>query len=150
LGIRREKQSLGYATPSIESEDITKIPTANFTSNLSGKVAGLSIKTSGNVGGSVDVPLRGYRSMSGNSQVLFVVDGAPMINSSSAINASGLSIDTGNTTSDINPEDIAEVNVLKGAAATALYGSRAANGAIIITTKKGKRSNKLDLDVSSS
>lgn len=150
LGIRREKKSLGYATQSIESEDITKTPTANFTSNLSGKVAGLSIKTSGNVGGSVDVTLRGYRSMSGNNQVLFVVDGAPMINSSSAINTSGLSVDTGNTISDINPEDIAEVNVLKGAAATALYGSRAANGAIIITTKKGKRSNKLDLDVSSS
>jgi len=107
LGIRREKKSLGYATQSIESEDITKTPTANFTSNLSGKVAGLSIKTSGNVGGSVDVTLRGYRSMSGNNQVLFVVDGAPMINSRSAINTSGLSVDTGKTVCDINPADIA-------------------------------------------
>ena len=150
LGIKREKKSLGYATQSIKADDVTKSPTNNFTSNLSGKVAGLSIKNSGNVGGSVDVTLRGYRSMSGNNQVLFVVDGSPLISSNSAINTSGLSIDTGNTISDINPEDIAEINVLKGAAATALYGSRAANGAIIITTKRGKKSDKLDIDFSSS
>ena len=150
LGIKREKKSLGYATQSIKADDVTKSPTNNFTSNLSGKVAGLSIKNSGNVGGSVDVTLRGYRSMSGNNQVLFIVDGSPLISSNSAINTSGLSIDTGNTISDINPEDIAEINVLKGAAATALYGSRAANGAIIITTKRGKKSDKLDIDFSSS
>ncbi len=150
LGIKREKKSLGYATQSVKSEDVTKTPTSNFTSNLSGKVAGLSIKNSGNVGGSVDVTLRGYRSMSGNNSVLFVVDGAPLINSFSSINSSGLSVDTGNTISDINPEDIAEINVLKGAAATALYGSRAANGAIIITTKKGRRSDKLGIDFSTS
>ena len=150
LGIKREKKSLGYSTQSVQADDVTKSPTANFTSNLSGKVAGLSIKNSGNIGGSVDVTLRGYRSMSGNNQVLFVVDGAPLINSSSSITGSGLSIDTGNTISDINPEDIAEINVLKGAAAAALYGSRAANGAIIITTKKGKKSKKLDIEFSSS
>ena len=150
LGIKRERKSLGYATQSVKAEDIVKSPTNNFTSNLSGKVAGLNIKSSGNIGGSVDVTLRGYRSMTGNNSVLFVVDGAPLINSYTSINTSGLAIDTGNTISDINPEDIAEVNVLKGAAATALYGSRAANGAIIITTKKGKRSQKLDIDLSSS
>ena len=150
LGIKREKKSLGYATQSINSEDVTKSPSANFTSNLSGKVAGLSIKSSGNIGGSVDVTLRGYRSMDGNNSVLFVVDGAPMINNYTNITGSGLSVDTGNTISDINPEDIAEINVLKGAAATALYGSRAANGAIIITTKKGKKSSKFDIDFSSS
>ncbi|MCZ2083573.1 MAG: SusC/RagA family TonB-linked outer membrane protein [Flavobacteriales bacterium] len=150
LGIKREKKSLGYATQSIKSDDITKSPSSNFTSNLSGKVAGLNIKNSGNIGGSVDVTLRGYRSMSGSNQVLFVVDGAPMMNSGNSITSSGLNVDTGNSISDINPEDIAEVNVLKGAAATALYGSRAANGAIIITTKKGRSSNKLDIDFSSS
>ena len=150
LGIKREKKSLGYSTQSIKADDVTKSPTNNFTSNLSGKVAGLSIKNSGNVGGSVDITLRGYRSMSGNNQVLFVVDGSPLISTNSAITSSGLAIDTGNTISDINPEDIAEINVLKGAAATALYGSRAANGAIIITTKRGKKSNKLDIDFSSS
>ena len=150
LGIKRERKSLGYATQSIKSEDVTRTPTANFSSNLSGKVAGLNIKNSGNIGGSVDITLRGYRSMAGNNQVLFVIDGAPMINNSTSINTSGLSVDIGNTISDINPEDIAEINVLKGAAATALYGSRAANGAIIITTKKGKASQKLDIDFTSS
>ena len=150
LGIKREKKSLGYSTQSIKSEDVTKTPTANFTSNLAGKVAGLSIKSSGNVGGSVDITLRGYRSMTGNNQPLFVIDGTPMLNSSSSISSSALSVDTGNTISDINPDDIAEINVLKGAAATALYGSRAANGAIIISTKKGKNSKKLDIDFNSS
>jgi TonB-linked SusC/RagA family outer membrane protein len=150
LGIKREKKSLGYGSQSVKSEDLNKSPSPNFTSNLSGKVAGLSIKSSGNVGGSVDVTLRGYRSMTGNNQPLFVVDGTPLLNSSTSINTSGLSIDTGNTISDINPDDIAEMNVLKGAAATALYGSRAANGAIIITTKKGKKSQKLDIDFTSS
>ncbi|WP_234111201.1 SusC/RagA family TonB-linked outer membrane protein [Chryseobacterium sp. R2A-55] len=150
LGIKRASKSLGYATQSIKADDVTKTPTANFSSNLSGKVAGLNVKSSGNIGGSVDITLRGYRSMTGNNSVLFVVDGAPMINSYTSINTSRLAVDTGNTISDINPEDIAEINVLKGAAATALYGSRASNGAIIITTKKGKRSNKLDLDFSSS
>jgi TonB-linked SusC/RagA family outer membrane protein len=150
LGIKREKQSLGYGTQSVKSEDINKNPSINFTSNLAGKVAGLSIKSSGNVGGSVDITLRGYRSMTGNNQPLFVVDGTPLLNFSTSINSSSLSIDVGNTISDINPDDIAEMNVLKGAAATALYGSRAANGAIIITTKKGKKSQKLDIDFTSS
>ncbi|WP_262696902.1 SusC/RagA family TonB-linked outer membrane protein [Amniculibacterium aquaticum] len=150
LGIKREKQSLGYGSQSVKTEDISKTPSANFTSNLSGKVAGLQIKNSGNVGGSVDVTLRGYRSMTGNNQPLFVIDGTPMLNVSNSINSSSLSVDTGNTISDINPDDIAEMNVLKGAAATALYGSRAANGAIIITTKKGKKSGKIGIDFSSS
>lgn len=157
MGIKREARTLTYATQSIKAEDVAKSPTSNFTSNLSGKVAGLSIKQSGNIGGSVDVTLRGYRSMTGNNQPLFVVDGTPMINSTpttgtvSGMTSSALNIDTGNTISDLNPDDIAEMNVLKGAAATALYGSRAANGAIIITTKKGKRaSRKLNIDLSSS
>ena len=150
LGIKREKKSLGYGSQSVKSEDLNKVPTANFSSNLSGKVAGLSIKSSGNVGGSVDVTLRGYRSMTGNNQPLFIIDGTPLLNVSNSINSSGLAIDTGNTISDINPDDIAEMNVLKGAAATALYGSRAANGAIIITTKKGKKSQKLDIEFTSS
>ena len=150
LGIKREKKSLGYSTQSIKAEDVSKTPSANFTSNLSGKVAGLSIKSSGNVGGSVDVTLRGYRSMTGNNQPLFVIDGTPMLNNSTTINTTSLNVDTGNTISDINPDDIAEINVLKGAAATALYGSRASNGAIIISTKKGKASKKLDIDFNSS
>ncbi|QOR73389.1 SusC/RagA family TonB-linked outer membrane protein [Cruoricaptor ignavus] len=150
LGLKKQARSLTYSTQSVRAEDVARVPTANFTSNLSGKVAGLNIKTSGNIGGSVDVTLRGYRSMTGNNQPLFVIDGTPMINSSNSIRNSGLAIDMGNTISDINPDDIAEMNVLKGAAATALYGSRAANGAIIITTKKGRASKRYDVDLSSS
>ncbi len=150
LGIKREKQSLGYGSQSVKTDQLTTTPTANFTSNLSGKVAGLSIKSSGNIGGSVDVTLRGYRSMTGNNQPLFVVDGTPLMNVSTSIATSSLSVDTGNTISDINPDDIAEMNVLKGAAATALYGARAANGAIIITTKKGKSAQRLGIDYSTS
>lgn len=150
LGIKREKKALGYATQSVSAEDLTKTPTANFTSNLSGKVSGLNIKSSGNVGGSVDVTLRGYRSITGSNQPLFVVDGTPMLNSSTSVASTALNVDTGNTISDINPDDIAEVNVLKGAAATALYGSRASNGAIIITTKRGKASGRIGIDFSSS
>lgn len=150
LGIKREKQSLGYGSQSIKSDQLTTSPTSNFTSNLSGKVAGLNIKSSGNIGGSVDVTLRGYRSMTGNNQPLFVIDGTPMLNTSNSINTSSLNVDTGNTISDINPDDIAEMNVLKGAAATALYGSRAANGAIIITTKKGRASKRIGVDFNTS
>lgn len=150
LGIKREKKALGYSTQIIKAEDIAKSPTSNFTSNLSGKVAGLNVKQSGNIGGSVDVTLRGYRSMTGNNQPLFVIDGTPMLNNSQNINTSSLRVDTGNTISDINPDDIAEINVLKGAAATALYGARAANGAIIITTKKGKSSKTVGIDVNTS
>ena len=150
LGIKREKKALGYSNQSVKTEDLTRTPSANFSSNLAGKVAGLSIKSSGNIGGSVDVTLRGYRSMTGSNQPLFVIDGTPMMNASNSITSTSLNVDMGNTISDINPEDIAEMNVLKGAAATALYGSRAANGAIIITTKKGKNSKKFDIDFSSS
>ena len=154
FGVKREKKSLGYSTQSVTGEDLTKSPSTNFVSNLSGKVAGLQIKTGTNFGGSVDVVLRGYRSITGNNQALFIVDGVPMINNNNNTSDQALSgrpgYDFGNTISDINPNDIAEVNVLKGAAATALYGSRASNGAIIITTKRGKANSDLGIEFSSS
>ncbi|CAM3972360.1 putative outer membrane protein, Omp121 family [Flavobacterium branchiophilum] len=154
MGIKREKKSLGYATQTVSSEDLNRPNAANFTSNLAGKVSGLQIKAGSNFGGSVDVVLRGYRSITGDNQALFVVDGVPMINNNNNTADQRLSgrpgYDFGNTISDINPNDIAEVNVLKGAAATALYGSRAQNGAIIITTKRGKKTNDLGIEFSSS
>ncbi|SDQ79708.1 TonB-linked outer membrane protein, SusC/RagA family [Chryseobacterium soldanellicola] len=145
LGIKREKKSLGYSSQEVKGEDINKAPTANFLNNLSGKVAGLDIKQGTNFGGSTNVVLRGFKSIDGNNQALFVVDGVPIINSN--INSTDQKTarggyDYGNTASDINPNDIESINVLKGAAATALYGSRAQNGAIIITTKKGSKRNK--------
>ncbi|MDR6516784.1 SusC/RagA family TonB-linked outer membrane protein [Chryseobacterium camelliae] len=145
LGIKREKKSLGYATQEVKGEDVNKNPTPNFLNNLSGQVAGLDVKQSTNFGGSINVVLRGFKSFSGSNQPLFVVDGVPIINNN--INTSSQAtgrygIDYGNAASDINPNDIETINVLKGAAAAALYGSRAANGAIIITTKKGKKNQK--------
>ncbi|EJL75830.1 SusC/RagA family TonB-linked outer membrane protein [Chryseobacterium populi] len=145
LGIKREKRSLGYSTQEVKGEDINKNPTTNFLNNLSGKVAGLEIKQSTNFGGSVNAVSRGYKSILGDNQALFVVDGVPVINRN--INTAfqqngGGGYDYGSPVSDINPNDIETVNVLKGAAATALYGSRAQNGAIIITTKKGKKNAK--------
>lgn len=140
LGISREKRSLGYATEEVDGESITKVKDANFMNSLSGKVAGLNVKSSGTMGGSANVIIRGYKSLTGNNQALFVVDGIPISNeiTNNTNQQTGRGgFDYGNAAMDINPEDIESVNVLKGAAATALYGTRAANGAIIITTKSG-------------
>ncbi len=153
LGIKREKKSLGYSAQSVNSEQISTVPTSNFVNNLSGKVAGLQITQGTNFGGSTNVVLRGFKSILGSNQALFVVDGVPILNdnlNSGGQKQAGAGYDYGNTASDINPNNIAEINVLKGAAATALYGSRAANGAIIITTKKGKSNDDLSVEFSSS
>ncbi|QRA42660.1 SusC/RagA family TonB-linked outer membrane protein [Chryseobacterium cucumeris] len=145
LGIKREKRSLGYSTQEVKGEDLTRNPTTNFMNNLSRKVAGLEIRQSTNFGGSVDAVSRGYKSILGDNQALFVVDGVPIINRNinSLAQQNGFNgYDYGSPVSDINPNDIETVNVLKGAAAAALYGSRAQNGAIIITTKKGKKNKQ--------
>ncbi|SDB48534.1 TonB-linked outer membrane protein, SusC/RagA family [Flavobacteriaceae bacterium MAR_2010_188] len=140
LGISREKKSLGYATQEVDGEDVNNVPTDNVVNALSGKVAGVQIKTNTNLGGSSNVVIRGSTSLTGNNQALFVVDGVPVNNSnfnSDTQQTGGGGFDYGNLASDINPNDIKSINILKGAAATALYGSRATNGAIIITTKNG-------------
>jgi len=143
LGVKREKKALGYSTQEVKTSELTTAPATNFTQGLSGKVSGLQVKGVGNFAGSVDVVLRGYRSILGNNSPLYVIDGVPILNtnnnSGSQSSRGRLGYDFGNTVSDINPNDIEEINVLKGAAASALYGSRAQNGAIIITTKKGKK-----------
>ncbi|HEX2975885.1 MAG TPA: SusC/RagA family TonB-linked outer membrane protein [Bacteroidales bacterium] len=140
LGISREKKSLGYATQQIGGEAVSKIQTNNFVNSLSGKISGVNIRQNNNMGGSTNVIIRGAKSLTGSNQALFVVDGVPIDNSNinNAGQLSGRSgYDYGNTASDINPNDIESIDVLKGAAASALYGSRAANGVIMITTKKG-------------
>ena len=141
LGISREKKSLGYATQEVSGDAISEVTTDNFVNNLSGKVAGVQIKQSGNIGGSTNVIIRGYNSLTGDNQALFVVDGIPMGNqnvNTTYQNRGGKGFDYGNAISDIDPDNIESINVLKGAAATALYGSRASNGVVMITTKKGK------------
>lgn len=152
LGIKREKKSLGYASQTLDADKVNSVPTNNFLNNLSGKVAGLEIKNNGNFGGSSNIVLRGIKSITGDNQALIVLDGVPIIsgnlNSSDASNGRD-GFDFGNATADIDPNNIESINVLKGAAATALYGSAAANGAVIITTKKGKRGKSLGLSLSS-
>lgn len=140
LGISREKKSLGYATQEVGGEEVNRTPTDNVVNALSGKIAGVQIKRGTNLGGSTNVVIRGSTSLTGNNQALFVVDGVPLSNSNfnTTDQQTGTGgFDYGNMASDINPNDIKSINVLKGAAATALYGSRATNGAVIITTKSG-------------
>ena len=141
LGISREKKSLGYAVQEVAGADINNVKSDNFVTSLSGRVSGIQVKNNTNFGGSTNVIIRGSSSLTGNNQALFVVDGIPIDNSNT--NNSGQltgrsGYDYGNTAADIDPNDIESISVLKGAAATALYGSRATNGVILITTKKGK------------
>lgn len=142
LGISREKKSLGYATQQVSGEDLSQVKSQNFISSLSGKAAGVQVRTNGNIGGSTNIVIRGNSSITGNNQALFVVDGVPISNDNT--NNTGQlrgrsGYDYGNAAADINPADIESINILKGAAATAQYGSRGANGVVIITTKKGSR-----------
>ncbi len=146
LGVERSRNSLAYSATQVNGNDITVARNPNAINGLEGKVAGLAIQQSNALGASSNVIIRGTKSVSGNNQALFVVDGVPISNrnesgqTGAGTQASGgLGYDYGNAAADINPDDIATTTVLKGAAATALYGSRAANGVILITTKKGRR-----------
>jgi TonB-linked SusC/RagA family outer membrane protein len=139
--IKREKRTLGYSAPTLNTAELTSGQNSSVVSSLSGKVAGVNITSGSNTPGSSSrVVLRGGSSISGNNQALIVVDGVPIDNSSVIGGASSLaSVDFGNRGNDINPDDVASVTVLKGPAAAALYGSRASNGALIITTKSGSK-----------
>lgn len=142
LGITREKKSLGYATQEVSGDIVQKVKGDNFLNSLSGKVSGVQIKRNTNMGGSTNILMRGSKSITGGNQALFVVDGVPISNditNTSSQKQAGQGFDYGNAAADINPDDIESINVLKGSAATALYGSRAANGVIMITTKKGAK-----------
>ena len=152
LGIKRDRKSLGYATQTVRGDAVAKVKSSNFVNSLSGQVAGLDIKTSGTLGGSTNVVIRGSSSILGNNQALFVIDGIPVgnSNSNSLDQTTGRGgYDYGNAASDINPDDIESINVLKGAAASILYGSRATNGVIMITTKKGKKRKGIGVTINS-
>ena len=142
LGISREARSIGYATQEVDGENISTVKLDNVVNSLSGKVSGVQIRASNNFGGSANFLIRGVSSLTGNNQPLFVVDGVPIsnrLNNTASQRGGSTGYDYGNAASDINPDDIESVNILKGAAASAVYGSRAANGVVIITTKKGKK-----------
>lgn len=146
LGLTREEKSLGYAVSKVSSDAINASVASNWIANMNGKVAGLSMTSAGTgPGGTVRVTLRGDASLNyGSNEALFVVDGVPILSGSTATTsdtnyANGdAPVDFGNAVADLNPDDIESVSVLKGPSATALYGSRAANGAIVITTKSGR------------
>jgi TonB-linked SusC/RagA family outer membrane protein len=147
LGIRREEKSLGYAVTQVKGEDLMDAVSNNWTDALTGKVAGLNmIKSGGGPAGSNKIILRGESSLGGDNSALIVVDGVVVSTKISENNGSYLGtenpVDHGNAVSDLNPDDIESVTVLKGPGAAALYGSRGSNGAIIITTKSGKPSQK--------
>ena len=138
LGIKRQEKALSYNVQQVAASDITLVKDANFMNSLSGKVAGVTINASSSgVGGATKVVLRGNKSISQSSNALYVIDGIPMYN----FGGGGTEFDSRGATeaiADINPEDIESISVLTGAAAAALYGSEAANGAVMITTKKGE------------
>ncbi len=150
LGISKEKKALGYSVQEVGGDEVSKGNSESFISSLSGKVAGVNIKKPGQAGGSVNVTIRGSSSITGNNQALFVVDGVPInndnTNSQSALESSG-GYDYGNAASDIDPSSIESISVLKGATAAALYGSAAANGVVLITTKKGSKRKGLGVTV---
>lgn len=153
LGISREKKTLGYSLQEIKGESLLDSRENNIANALSGKVTGLQvIRSSNGPAGSSKLVLRGYSSLTGDNQPLIVVDGIPVENFTGASNNDywNPSTDMGNGLSDINPEDIESMSVLKGASAAALYGSRAGNGVILITTKSGKKRDGLGVTLSSS
>lgn len=149
LGIRRDQKALSYNVQEVSSDALTDVKNANFVNSLAGKVAGVAINASSSgVGGASKVVLRGNKSISQSSNALYVIDGVPMYNFGGG---GGTEFDSKGATesiADINPEDIKSISVLTGAAAAALYGSQAANGAIMITTKAGE-SGKLKVSFSS-
>jgi TonB-linked SusC/RagA family outer membrane protein len=154
LGIEREKRSLGVAQQQVAGEELAESRETNIINSLTGKVSGVTITNSGPQGGSSRIVIRGASSISGNNQPLFIIDGVPVDNTAPTTegfgggNAGG--VDYGNAAQDINPNDIESVSILKGPNAAALYGSRASNGAIIITTKSGKGSQGYQVTVNQS
>lgn len=153
MGVKKSKKALGYASQEVKGNDIADTPVTNFADALSGEVAGLDIQSFGTLGGSANIIVRGFKSLYGSNQALIVIDGTPVLNetnNSSDVTSGRGGYDYGNAASDINPDDIESINVLKGAAATALYGSRASNGALVITTKKGKNAKGIGVTVNSS
>lgn len=151
LGISRQKKTLGYSVSEVEGENLQRVAHENVLNSLSGRVAGVAINSTGGPGSSVSMVIRGASSLTSDNQPLFVIDGVPVNNTLRNVGGVGdrNMVDYGNAISDLNPEDIASVSVLKGPSAAALYGSRAGNGVVLITTKSGKGSKGLGVSVTS-
>lgn len=152
LGIERETKSLTYSIGKVSGEDIVNVVQENVMNSLAARVPGLTLNQTSGVGSSVSIVIRGATSLSNDNQPLFVIDGVPMVNrlNNTAERGSRNNVDYGNVISDINPEDIESISVLKGPAASALYGSRAGNGVILITTKTGKKTKGFQITYTTS
>jgi TonB-linked SusC/RagA family outer membrane protein len=143
LGIKRQKRSIGYSTTEVNGNDLTESRDLNLGNALSGKISGVSVaENATGLGGSSRVIIRGNASLTGNNQPLYVIDGVPFDNTNQGSSSTWGGMDMGDGLSSINPDDIESIQVLKGAAASALYGYRGGNGAILITTKSGKGNNE--------
>jgi TonB-linked SusC/RagA family outer membrane protein len=155
LGIQREKKKLGYSVSTVEDADLNKGTSSNLTKSLSGKVAGVQVSGGvGAPGSSTNVVLRGYANIGRSSQPLYVIDGVPVNNAAQSFSTGGIdvnrTVDFGNGINDINSMDVESISILRGASATALYGSQAANGVVMITTKSGTKKQKPNVNFSSS
>ncbi|MBI1227455.1 MAG: SusC/RagA family TonB-linked outer membrane protein [Bacteroidetes bacterium] len=150
LGVSRYKNELAYSAQKVDGDEMTNTRDANVVNALSGRVAGLNVKRNNSLGGSTNIVLRGSKSLTGDNQALFVIDGVPVDNSNNNTSnqrSGRQGYDYGNAANDINADDIESVTVLKGAAASALYGSRASNGVVMITTKKGSKVKGIGVSV---
>ncbi|WP_165958168.1 SusC/RagA family TonB-linked outer membrane protein [Segetibacter sp. 3557_3] len=148
FGIKKDRKTLGYGVSQVTAEEVRRAPTPDITNALTGKIAGVQVSGTGGGFSSSNIIIRGFSTFTGSNQPLMVVDGVP-IDNSGGNNSVNSGVANSNRASDINPEDIETINVLKGAAATVLYGSRAASGAILITTKRGKNGTKNQVTFSS-
>lgn len=149
LGIKREEKSLGYSVGKVDGKDLSRVTQENVLNAMSGKVAGVAINSTGGTGSSVSMVIRGAKSLSNDNQPLFVIDGVPIINTLNNVSQIGGDnrVDYGNAISDLNPDNVESVSILKGPSAAALYGSRAGNGVVLITTKGGSKSKKMTVSL---
>ncbi|MFN8344795.1 MAG: SusC/RagA family TonB-linked outer membrane protein [Spirosomataceae bacterium] len=151
LGIKREEKSLGYSVGKIDSKELNRVAQENVLNAMAGKVAGVTINSTGGTGSSVSMVIRGATSLGSDNQPLFVVDGVPLANTLNNISQVGNDnrADFGNSISNLNPDDIESVSILKGPSAAALYGSRAGHGVVLITTKSGAKAKKMTVSITS-
>ena len=152
LGISREKRSLGYSVAEVKGDELRVVPQENALNALSGRVTGVQINNTGGAGSTVKVIIRGASSLTTDNQPLYVVDGVPIVSGTNNVGntGSGVAVDYGSAISDLNPDDIENITVLKGPSAAALYGSRAGNGVVLITTRSGSGSKGFGVSLSSS
>lgn len=151
LGIKREEKSLGYSVGKVDGEEFTRVAQENFLNSMAGKISGVTISSTGGTGSTVSMIIRGATSLSTDNQPLFVVDGVPLSNTFNNVGGFGSDnrVDYGNAIADLDPESIESVTVLKGPSAAALYGTRAGNGVVLITTKKAAKGRGMKVSVTS-